>query len=87
LGVQSKCWLQWALFSARFVLMSLSQCLMNGSADCVNVLIEEGNMYTLTNFHPSILFAREMFLGPTDFLHLYSPTKKRKSQISFVLIV
>jgi hypothetical protein len=33
---------------------------MNGSADYANALIEEGNIFMLTNFHPSILFDREM---------------------------
>jgi hypothetical protein len=58
-----------APFLARFFLMSLSQCLMNGHAECTNELTEERNIYKLTNFCLSILFAREIFTARTDFLH------------------
>jgi hypothetical protein len=69
LGIQSKCWSQWAPFSARFLLMSISQYLMNKSADCANALIEELNIYKLTNFHSCILFSRDIFITRTDFMH------------------
>jgi hypothetical protein len=69
LAIQSKCWPQWAPFSARFLLMSLSLCLINRSTDCINTLIEDGNISKLINFHLSILFAREIFIARTNFLY------------------
>jgi hypothetical protein len=50
-------------------LMSLFWYLMNGSADCVNVLIGEANISQLANFHHSLLFARENLIAQNDFLH------------------
>jgi hypothetical protein len=40
--------------------MSLSQDLINGSADYVNLLIKEENISMLIHFHASILFSRAM---------------------------
>jgi hypothetical protein len=69
LGIKFKCWPQEALFSARFLLTCLPQYLMSGSADCTNASIEEGNISKVINFRPSNLFAREIFIAPTDFSH------------------
>jgi hypothetical protein len=49
--------------------MNLSRCLMNGSEDCTNALIE-GNICKITNFHLSILLAREIRIARTDLLYL-----------------
>jgi hypothetical protein len=40
--------------------------------ECTNALIKERNISKLTNFHSSILFARQIFIARTDFLHIYS---------------
>jgi hypothetical protein len=68
--IKLKCWLQWASFSAWFLVMNLSQYLMNRSANYANISIEEENISQLTNFHFSFLFAREIFIARMDFSHL-----------------
>jgi hypothetical protein len=69
LEIKLKCCLQWAPFSARFLVRSLSRCLMNGTPDFASASIEDGNISKLIYFHLSILFALEIFIARMELMH------------------